>query len=242
MFRPVSITMGPDGCLYIADWYNRIISHNEVPRDHPARDKTRGRIWRVRPEGLPATETINVAAAQTEALPKHLSSGQAWEMRAAWHQIVDRKATALIPTLKAMAGESGNVGIRVHALWSLEGLGHFDRGLWERLLGDENVELRHQAVRALSTLQPPEGDVDALLLGLKPIDSYRVLNEAVRFFRDTPQELSAARMAWLETMVTPDSALPKDTVKGWKGTYKALGGTSSRVFTLCTSRFKKALS
>ena len=47
-FRPVAITIGPDGCLYIVDWYNKIISHNEVPRNHPDRDKTRGRIWRVK--------------------------------------------------------------------------------------------------------------------------------------------------------------------------------------------------
>src|SRR6266568_9273166 len=47
-FRPVGIQFGPDGCLYIVDWYNKIISHNEVPRNHPERDKTRGRIWRVK--------------------------------------------------------------------------------------------------------------------------------------------------------------------------------------------------
>ena len=41
-FRPVAITVGPDGNLYIVDWYNKIISHNEVPRNHPERDKTRG--------------------------------------------------------------------------------------------------------------------------------------------------------------------------------------------------------
>jgi putative heme-binding domain-containing protein len=48
-FRPVALTNGPDGCIYIVDWYNKIISHNEVPRAHPDRDKTRGRIWRVKP-------------------------------------------------------------------------------------------------------------------------------------------------------------------------------------------------
>src|SRR5205085_3339134 len=47
-FRPVALHFGPDGCLYIVDWYNKIISHNEVPRNHPDRDKKRGRIWRVR--------------------------------------------------------------------------------------------------------------------------------------------------------------------------------------------------
>ena len=52
-FRPVAIAFGPDGCLYITDWYNKIISHNEVPRNHPDRDKTRGRIWRVRHTSQP---------------------------------------------------------------------------------------------------------------------------------------------------------------------------------------------
>ena len=47
-FRPIAISFGPDGCLYITDWYNKIISHNEVSRKHPDRDKTRGRVWRVR--------------------------------------------------------------------------------------------------------------------------------------------------------------------------------------------------
>ena len=46
-FRPVDLTMGPDGALYIADFYNRIIGHYEVPLDHPGRDRERGRIWRV---------------------------------------------------------------------------------------------------------------------------------------------------------------------------------------------------
>jgi putative membrane-bound dehydrogenase-like protein len=50
-FRPVALTNGPDGCIYIVDWYNKIISHNEVPRAHPDRDKTRGRIWRISPKG-----------------------------------------------------------------------------------------------------------------------------------------------------------------------------------------------
>lgn len=48
-FRPVALTNGPDGCIYIVDWYNKIISHNEVPRNHPDRDKIRGRIWRIKP-------------------------------------------------------------------------------------------------------------------------------------------------------------------------------------------------
>jgi putative heme-binding domain-containing protein len=46
-FRPVDLRLGPDGALYIADFYNRIIGHYEVDRKHPGRDRERGRIWRV---------------------------------------------------------------------------------------------------------------------------------------------------------------------------------------------------
>ncbi len=56
-FRPVDLTLGPDGALYIADFYNRIIGHYEVPLDHPGRDRERGRIWRVTPVTPPAQST-----------------------------------------------------------------------------------------------------------------------------------------------------------------------------------------
>src|SRR5579872_3655050 len=46
-FRPVNIKLGPDGALYIADFYNRIIGHYEVDLHHPGRDHERGRIWRI---------------------------------------------------------------------------------------------------------------------------------------------------------------------------------------------------
>ena len=46
-FRPVDIKLGPDGALYVADFYNKIIGHYEVDLKHPARDKDRGRLWRV---------------------------------------------------------------------------------------------------------------------------------------------------------------------------------------------------
>jgi putative heme-binding domain-containing protein len=50
-FRPVDIHIGPDGAMYILDFYNRIIGHYEVPLPHPGRDRTSGRIWRVAYKG-----------------------------------------------------------------------------------------------------------------------------------------------------------------------------------------------
>lgn len=46
-FRPIDAKMGPDGALYVADWYNPIIQHGEVDFRDERRDRTHGRIWRV---------------------------------------------------------------------------------------------------------------------------------------------------------------------------------------------------
>jgi putative heme-binding domain-containing protein len=62
-FRPVNLIQGPDGGVYIADFYNRIIGHYEVPLEHPGRDRDRGRIWRLR-----SAEISPVALAQSAAL------------------------------------------------------------------------------------------------------------------------------------------------------------------------------
>ena len=53
-FRPVDLQFGPDGALYVADFYNRIIGHYEVPLLHPGRDRERGRLWRIRYVGQPS--------------------------------------------------------------------------------------------------------------------------------------------------------------------------------------------
>ena len=56
-FRPVDLELGPDGAIYVADFYNRIIGHYEVPLTHPGRDRERGRIWRISYRGDDAKAT-----------------------------------------------------------------------------------------------------------------------------------------------------------------------------------------
>src|SRR6202012_5706359 len=55
-FRPVDMKLGPDGALYICDWYNPIIGHYQASFRHPDRDKTHGRIWRVTYTGRPLVQ------------------------------------------------------------------------------------------------------------------------------------------------------------------------------------------
>ena len=155
-FRPVHLEFGPDGCLYVADWYNKIVSHNEVPRTHPDRNTTHGRIWRIRHKSQGPRPVPNLIKASVSELVGHLKGPTRWEKRAAWHQITDRRATELAPELIALAKDPHNdVATRIHALWSLEGIKHFDRALMDELLRASDDDLRREAVRALSSFDLP---------------------------------------------------------------------------------------
>jgi putative heme-binding domain-containing protein len=147
-FRPVAIQFGPDGCLYVVDWYNKIISHNEVPRDHPDRDRVRGRIWRIRHTSQPRREPVTIAKVATADLPAHLGSPNARIADLAWQEIVDRDARSLVPELvRIVSGTSAAAGARAGGLWALEGLGAVKPPLLERLVTDANADLRREAVR-----------------------------------------------------------------------------------------------
>ena len=228
-FRPVAIRFGPDGCLYIVDWYNRIISHNEIDRDHPARDKSRGRLWRIRHQSQPRRDIPNVATAPTADLVKHLQAPSTWQMRAAWHQIAARKAIVLVPDLVALAKNPETpTDIRIHALWSLEGIGHFDPVLCATLLSSPDVDLRFEAVRSLSTFHPPLTTVFSLLRPLSEEPTFRVRNEILRLLRDRSEPLSAEQLAWIRRWrTTPDL---NRKVKGWDREYLEPGGVYESAF------------
>jgi glucose/arabinose dehydrogenase len=75
-FRPCNIVLGPDGALYVADFYNRIIAHYEIALNHPGRDYERGRIWRIVYRGndaKPLPRPVDLSAATVEQLIAALS-------------------------------------------------------------------------------------------------------------------------------------------------------------------------
>ena len=154
-FRPVNMEFGPDGSLYIADWYNKIISHNELPTTHPDRDKSHGRIWRIRHVSQKPRVILDFNQVKTEELVNHLKSPSLWEKRAAWHQISDRpisETKGLAMSLMALASnESQDEVTRIHALWSLEGIKHYNATLLSLLLKSPLHDLRREAVRSLAS-------------------------------------------------------------------------------------------
>jgi putative heme-binding domain-containing protein len=166
-FRPVNMEFGPDGCLYIADWYNKIVSHNELPTTHPDRDKSHGRIWRIRHKSQKAREIPNFYEVETNELVGYLKSPSLWAKRAAWHQISDRpidETKKLAANLVALTGDTSQDEItRILALWSLEGIKHYDKELMIALLNSDEDNLRREAVRSLASFSIRTDDLASLL-------------------------------------------------------------------------------
>ena len=184
-FRPVNMQFGPDGCLYVADFYNKIISHNEVAREHPDRDKTHGRIWRIRYTGAKPPKTINFYTLPAEQLPAQLKSPILWAKRAAWHQIVDRSAKQLAPAVAAICGdESQDETTRILALWSLEGLKHYDGALMRSLLISPLGDLRREAVRAMGNMPVQPAELAARLTPFLAEKNVMVRSQVLRTLAD----------------------------------------------------------
>lgn len=118
-FRPVDLQIGPDGALYVADFYNKIIGHYEVPLTQPGRDRERGRIWRVVKNGVtsrpPAVRdpvaTMRFASRSgtldlpgREAIAARMDSADPFEKRAAIESLIRPISVDWLPRLiKALA-------------------------------------------------------------------------------------------------------------------------------------------
>ncbi|MFT7364863.1 MAG: hypothetical protein ACI9UV_003078, partial [Algoriphagus sp.] len=181
-FRPVNMEFGPDGSLYIADWYNKIVSHNEVGTTHPDRDKSHGRIWRIRHKSQKARPIPNFYEVKTSELVVYLKSPSIWAKRAAWHQISDRpieETRGLAKDLIALASDNSQDEItRILALWSLEGIKHYDQDLMNSLLNSRSDNLKREAVRALQSF-PLDANALATLLKKPSTDSNPMVRSQV---------------------------------------------------------------
>lgn len=147
-FRPIAIHFGPDGALYLVDWYNRIISHNEVPREHPDRDRARGRIWRIRHRDQARTVPPDLTRLGDADVLAYVGGANALVSRLAWLELIDRRATGLVPTLRTLALDPAvSTDRRLGALWAWEGLDRISTASLTTLARDPVPALRREALR-----------------------------------------------------------------------------------------------
>ncbi len=96
-FRPVDVRIGPDGAIYVADWFNPIIGHYQASLRHPDRDKTHGRIWRIAAQGRP----LAAAPDFTKMTPAELCRNLAEDWR--YLRYHAKRGLADLPASQALA-------------------------------------------------------------------------------------------------------------------------------------------
>jgi putative heme-binding domain-containing protein len=174
-FRPVDIKLGPDGALYVADFYNRIIGHYEVPLTHPDRDRVRGRIWRIVWTGRDHKGTPSPRRDWTKATVKELLADlhhpNLTVRLLATQQLVHRGKKESAEATRAVLKSREDVPRRAerdsHALWVLERLGALnDETLNQAARGDALV--RNHVMRILAGRKSlTAGQRKLVLAGLK---------------------------------------------------------------------------
>ena len=151
-FRPVDLQLGPDGALYVADFYNRIIGHYEVPLDHPGRDRERGRIWRIVYRGDGSTKPVSPDLSKMDAdgLIAELAHPNIARRMLVMNELGDRMKWAAVPGLMKAVASSTNAHQQAHAAWVLHRFGALDESSLVRLGGDSSRHVRLHAMRMLS--------------------------------------------------------------------------------------------
>lgn len=172
-FRPVDLQFGPDGGLYIADFYNRIIGHYEVPLDHPGRDRTRGRIWKIvytggdhRRDALPKpplavskplrsaskSSAMNRVRTLEDAI-KALSSPNLATRMLATHLLCDEFPIQSIEPMLELVENVESPREQIHAAWVLQRLGRLGQKTIRKLSRSPATEVRIHAFRLLEGLR-----------------------------------------------------------------------------------------
>ena len=171
-FRPVNFYVGPDGALYVVDYYRRVIEHaewteREVYESEAAYQGTeQGRIYRIVPDSDPPPLAVGVQLGDDsdEELVARLENPNIWWRRTAQRLLVDRQSADAVQPLIQLFQDSDSATARVHALWTLDGLGELDDGLVEKALEDPEPGVRENAVRlAESRLSSSPGLAEKLV-------------------------------------------------------------------------------
>ncbi len=169
-FRPVAIKAGPDGAIYIADWYDSRLSHVD-PRD--TWDKATGRVYRIRAkESVLKSERFDLSKLSNEGLTQLLSNSNKWYRQQAQRIFRDRNDPSAAPALLSLLQTDGNPQTALEALWALDASG----GITERALF---IALKHSdpyvrlwAVRLIGDTHKVSPGIASELIRLSAVESH----------------------------------------------------------------------
>ncbi len=172
-FRPVNLYTGPDGALYLLDYYREVIEHPEwtaaetyeSPQLYDGKDH--GRIYRIVPEGgLPLATGLNLRNASDAELVGKLDDRNIWWRRTAQRLLVERRSGGSIALLRSAVENRPSPEARLHALWALDGMGRLDADLISLALDDDEPGIRENAILLAEPRLPESPALVARLLPL----------------------------------------------------------------------------
>ena len=198
-FRPIDVKQGPDGAIYIADWYNPIIQHGEVDFRDPRRDHTHGRIWRVTAKGRKTLQRPQFAGKSAGQLLDSLKSPESYERHHAKRVLKEQGAEKVVPALAAWVSSLNPQDPqfehhRLEGLWMYQSLDVPNPGLLEAVLKSKTPQARAAAARVIPQWKEHLPSALAWLETLVADEHPRVQMEAVRALAEFP-ELKAAALA-----------------------------------------------
>lgn len=190
-FRPVALQFGPDGALYVVDWFNPLIGHMQFSLRDPRRDRTHGRIWRVTAKGRPLLERPRIHGQPIEA---QLELLKAYEDRTRyWTRIELRSQPTddVVPALRTWVSrlDQDHPDYQHHlleALWVFQHHDVVERRLLDQLLKADDFRARAAAVRVLQHWFDRVDDGVSLLAEMVRDPAPRVRLEAVRALSFVP--------------------------------------------------------
>ena len=198
-FRPIDVKQGPDGAIYIADWYNPIIQHGEVDFRDPRRDHTHGRIWRVTAKGRKTLARPQFAGKSVVQLLESLKSPETYERHHVKRVLKVMGGEKVVPALTAWVNSLNPSDAqfehhRLEGLWMFQSLDIPNPGLLGAVLKSKTPQARAAGVRVIPQWKEQLPDALAWLEALVVDEHPRVQLEAVRALSEFP-ELKAAALA-----------------------------------------------
>ena len=152
-FHPMSLSHGPDGAIWIVDFYREIIEdYSAIPRYLQQQygvvnGQDRGRVWRLVHDAMPNAPPVAMAALSGSELTKELTSTYSWRRRTAQRLLMERQLKNESPSLAALIRESNVVGTVLAALYSLDALGSLGSEDIVGALNHPEAEVRVHALR-----------------------------------------------------------------------------------------------
>lgn len=191
-FRPIDISMGPDGAMYLLDWHNPIIGHMQHHLRDPSRDAVHGRIYRITHDGRPLLRAPQIHGAPIPALLELLKEPENGTRQLAKVELGGRNTSEVIAATQAwLRGLDRTAPEYEHhlmeGLWVHQWQNVVDVPLLRRMLQSPKHEARAAATRVLCYWRDRVPDAMGMLMRLAADPHPRVRLEAVRaasFFKD----------------------------------------------------------